>query len=808
MARARKQAAEPGNPLVFGEHPEAEKILGIADIPIETPDAEMVMGASVKDTEDGGIEIDLEPKAPSILGGAALPHDANLLEAIEPNAQADIAGKLVDQIDADWKSSEEWRQQTAEGIKLLGVKIEKKDYPFPNACAVTDPLLLEALIRFQATARGEMLPPAGPVKAAIAGISTPEIEDRAARIQAWMNYYLTEQAPEFYPDYDQMLFWTGLVGSTFKKVYQDPLMRRPVSPFLTADDLVVSYNTTHLQTCPRVTHKIQMYNRDVKALQMTGFYAKVDLPEPSEESNVTTVKAATDNAEGRTPIIPDRDGRTLLYESHVDWDIPGFEHKMDGKASGLPVPYRITVEKETRKLLAVYRNWKEGDEFYRKRNFFVHYKFLPGLGFYGFGLCHTLGQHTQTATTILRQLIDAGTLASFPGGVRAKGVRMTKSNILVGPTEFAEIDTGGLPLEQAIKPFPYKEPSQQLRELRGEVVADGRRVANTSEISVGDGRQDAPVGTTMALLEAATRVESGTIKRIHNAMRDELRLFSELFGEHLQEKPYPFPVQGGMMHIMRADFAGNIDVMPVSDPSYGSQTQRLVKAEARLRLAMQAPQIHEMREVFKDVYVQMGVDLARIEAILPEPKQAVPMDPLSENMNAIMGKPVAVGPWQDDEAHIAAHQAVAMQVPTMGAHIAEHMAQSLRKKVQAVLGMNLPAAGAKLPPELENEVAGLVARAMEVIKQQSGAPGTQSDPQTMAIQADLQARAQETAAKLKIAEIRHTTEMQKAILRAQTESERTKAGERKTIIQAFASTADNQAPARPEATALLSRIKN
>ena len=253
-----------------------------------------------------------------------------------------------------------------------------------------------------------MLPPAGPVKTAIAGVATPEIEDRAARIQAWMNYYLTEQAPEFYPDYDQMLFWTGLVGSTFKKVYQDPLMRRPVSPFLTADDLIVSYNTTHLQTCPRVTHKIQMYNLDVKALQMMGFYAKVDLPEPSEESNVTTVKAATDNAEGRTPIIPDRDGRTLLYESHVDWDIPGFEHMMDGKPSGLPLPYRITVEKETRKILAIYRNWKEGDEFYRKRNFFVHYKFLPGLGFYGFGLCHMLGQHTQAATTILRQLIDAG----------------------------------------------------------------------------------------------------------------------------------------------------------------------------------------------------------------------------------------------------------------------------------------------------------------------------------------------------------------------------------------------------------------
>ena len=803
---SRSKRAEPGDPLVFGAPRETQEApSGPTDVELESLGADIVNGASVVDTEDGGVVIDLDGgiSSPSIVSGADIPHNENLLPAISENIQSDIAGKLVDQIDADWKSSDEWRDQTAQGIKLLGVKMEKKDWPFPNACAITDPMLLEALIRFQATARGEMLPAQGPAKTGIVGVATQPIEDRASRIQMWMNYYLTEQAPEYYPDYDQMLFWCGLVGSTFKKVYQDPLMKRPVSPFLTADDLIVSYNTTHLATAPRVTHKIAMYNRDIKALQLSGFYANITLPEPDEASNVTTIKAATDIAEGRSPSIPDNDGRTILYESHVDWDIPGLPHMYEGKASGLPLPYRITVEKESRKLLGVYRNWKQGDDRHRKRNFFVHYKFLPGLGFYGFGLCHTLGQHTQAATTIIRQLVDAGTLASFPGGLRAKGVRMTKNNILIGPTEFAEVDTGGLPLEQAVKPLPYREPSQQLRELRTEIVADGRRVGNTSEIAVGDGRQDAPVGTTMALLEAATRVESGTIRRIHSAMRDELRLFAELFGEHLPETPYPFPVPGGVSQIMRADFSNQIDVFPVSDPAYGSQTQRLVKAEARLRLGAQAPQIHDMRALYKDVYTSMGVDPAKIEEFLPAPQQAVPMDPLSENMAMMMQKPVAVGPWQDDDAHVATHAALADKIPAAAAHIAEHMAQAFRKKIQNILGMTLPVPGTKLPPDMENELAALVAKATEILKSQSGAPGAANDPAMIALQGELQARAQETAAKLKIAEDNRNAKLFEIAQNTQIKREKIESDRQVAVIKAFAAVADNREAPRPEATSLL-----
>lgn len=773
------------------------------EIPVGGPD--MVDGVAVEEGPDGGSVIDFAPVAAMVARGAPPAHDANLLETLPPNEAQTIAGKLVEQIQDDWDSANEWREQAAKGIELLGAKIEEKDFPFKGAAAVTDPLLMDALVRYQANASSEMLPAQGPAKVAIAGVTDQEREAKASRKQQFLNYYLTEEAPEYYPDYDQMLFWQGLIGSTFKKVYQDPLLGRPVAPFLTPNDLIVAYNTTHLPTCPRVTHAIDMYQRDVKAMQKAGIYADIELPRPDETATAqqSSVTIAVDRVEGKTPIIPDDDDRVRLYESHVDLDIPTFAHMMDGAVSGIPLPYKVTVEKDSQKILAIYRNWREGDPKFRKRNYFVHYKFLPGLGFYGFGLVHLLGQSTKTATTILRQLIDAGTLASFPGGLRAKGVRMTKNNIRIGPTEFAEVDTGGMPLEQAIKPLPYKEPSQQLRELRTEVVADARRTANTTEIAVGDGRQDAPVGTTMALLEQATRVESGIIRRLHRSMRMELRLFSELFGEFLPaNQPYPFPVQGGMSQVVKADFVNSGDVFPVSDPSYGSATQRLVKAEARLRLAMQAPQIHDMREAYHQVYTAMNVDPEAIDRLLPPPQQAMPMDPVSENMAVMTGKPVAVGPWQDDEAHIQVHSALAND-PSMAAHISEHMAQAFRKKIEQILGIPLPPPGVRLPPPIENQIAELTAKAAQILKSMSGAPGTPSDPAMMALQAELQSRAAETQGKIQEAMIRSSTERYKTDVKRDVALAQMASKERTERIRAFASVADNREAARPEALDIL-----
>lgn len=808
MASRARRAAEPGDPLIFdkGRAIVQGAPVGGADVEIPVGGPEILDGIGHEATEDGGAIIDFSPQAPRINTGANLPHTGNLIEVLTDQEQSDIAGKLTEQIDADWESAGEWRDQTAKGIELLGVKIEEKDFPFKGAAAVTDPLMLDALIRYQANASGEMLPSQGPVKAAIVGVTVDETEAQASRVQQFMNYYLTEEAPEFYPNYDQMLFWQGLIGSTFKKVYQDPLLGRPTSPFLTPNNLIVSYNTDEIETCPRITQAIDMYKRDVLTLQKQGVYADVRLPEQSETmTNQSSVKIAVDMVEGKTPIIPDNDDRVRLYESHVDLDIPQFAHMIGDEKSGIPIPYRVTVEKETQKLLAVYRNWKEGDPRFRKRNYFVHYKFLPGLGFYGLGLVHLLGQSTKTATTILRQLIDAGTLVSFPGGVRMKGVRMTKNNIRIGPTEFPEVDTGGMPLNQAIQPLPYREPSQQLRELRREVVEDARRTANTTEIAVGDGRQDAPVGTTMALLEAATRVESGVIKRLHRSMRSELRLFAELFGEFLPDAPYPFPVQGGMSAIMKADFTNRIDVFPVSDPSYGSATQRLVKAEARLRMATQAPQIHDLTEAYRQVYSSMNMDPAQIDKLLPPKQQARPMDPVSENMAVMTGKPVAVGPWQDDEAHIQVHAPLA-QDPSMAAHISEHMAQAFRKKIEKVLGIPLPPPGMQLPPDIENQIAMLTAKAAEVIKAQSGAPGSEMDPAILAIQVEAQARAKDAQAGIEKAMIQGAAQRYTADKRFETEVLRTRSKEKTEIIKAFATVSDNMNPARPEATALLGRI--
>jgi len=809
--RARRQQtdkAEPGDPLVFDAgRAIVEAAQGPADVEVPLGGPEIVDGAAATDMEDGSVEIDLDPQAPALNTGADLPFDANLAAVLTDQEKSDIANKLSEQIEADWQSSTEWRDQTAQGIKLLGLKIEDLDFPFKGAAAVTESVMLDALVRYQANASAEMLPPQGPVKSAILGVATEQREERASRKQQFFNWFLTEESPEFYPDYDQMLLWHGLVGSTFKKVYYDPLMGRAVSPFLTPNDLIVSYNTTDIATCPRVTHKIDMYQRDVRAMQKSGQWLDVTLPTPDQttSANQSTVSMAVDRVEGKQPVIPENDDRMPIYESHVDLDIPQFAHMIDGKKSGIPIPYRVVIEKESQKVLAVYRNWKPNDPKFRKRNYFVHYKFLPGLGFYGFGLVHLLGQQTKTATTALRQLLDAGTLVNFPGGVRMKGVRMTKNNIRIGPTEFPEVDTGGMPLDQAIKPLPYKEPSQQLRELRREIVEDARRTANTSEIAVGDGRQDAPVGTTMALLEAATRVESGVVKRLHRSMRQELRLFAELFGEYLPANaPYPFPVQGGMAAVTRNDFLDNSDIMPVSDPNYGSGTQRFVRAEARLRMAMQAPQLHNMHEAYRQFYVAMNTDPSEIDRLLPMPQQAMPMDPVSENMAVMTGKPVAVGPWQDDEAHIMVHTALA-QDPAMAAHISEHMAQAFRKKIEKVLGIPLPPPGMQLPPEIENQVAMLTAKAAEILKAQSGAPGTPTDPQMAAVLAEAQSRAQEVKGRLEVAMINAASDRYKTDVKRDTELARMASRERTERVKAFASVADNLNPARPEAEAILTR---
>ena len=747
--------------------PAFEGIGGVeADLPaegieIEIPLDEGVMldGALMTEDGDGGVNIDFAPDMLESDMGAE-EHDANLAEFLKDSDLNGLAEQIMSGVEDDKESRSDWEITMQRGIELLGLKFEDRTVPFNGACGVYDPLMAEAVIRWQAVARGELMPASGPVKTEIVGVPNEELEAQSARVKEWMNLYLTELAPEYYEEFDQMLMWLPLVGSTFKKIYQDPVLARPVAKFVTPDNFIVSYGTSDLSTSPRFTHIVPMTKKQLRMAQLAGQYRDIELgdPQQTDDDNQSPIRAEANDSMG---VQPGSDGAEdyRVYEAYVDLDLKGFESDL-----GIPLPYIVSVEEGTRKVLAIRRNWREGDLTYQKRDFFVHYKFIPGLGFYGLGYAHILGNSAKTATTIRRQLIDAGTLNNFPGGLRVKGMRIEDNNLGIGPTEFREIDTGGLPIQNAIMPMPYKEPSAVSLQLLQETYTGARNLANTAEIAVGDGRQDAPVGTTVALMEAATRVQSATLKRSHNSLGKELKLIANLFGEHLPDAPYPFPVRGGMKAIMRADFSNNIDVIPCSDPNISSSAQRMMRAEALLRFATQQPDQHDLREAYRQMYVEMGVDPMKIEAILPNRQtQVQPMDPLSENMRAIMKQPVKAGEYQDHDAHIAAHAPIAADNPELQAHINEHLAFKMRIQVQQMIGQPLPPPGEKLPPELENQIALAVAQAMQQLAPMYKAQ-PQPDPLIEVEMAKVQQRAQGD-------QIRAQTELAKAEMEYRSDAE-------------------------------------
>jgi hypothetical protein len=677
-----------------------------ADIEIDDDGPAMLDGAEFTELDDGGVEIDFEPEVERLEDA---PFDANLALYMDDMDLNTLGETLLSGVEEDRQSRGDWEATMSEGIKLMGLKIEDRTMPFKGACGVYDPLMAEAVVRWQAVAAGELLPASGPVKTQVVGVANEQLEAQASRVQQFMNLYLTELAPEFYEEFDQMLFWLPLVGSTFKKTYQDRLLGRPVSRFVLPDNFVVSYGTSDLATSPRFCHITPMTRRNFRLAQLAGVYRDIDLGDPqADDSSQTPIQAEVDGVQG---VEPGAEGTEeyRIYEVYADLNLVGYENE-----DGIPLPYVVTIEEGTRKVLSVYRNYDEVDPTYQRKDMFTHYKFMPGVGFYGLGYAHLLGNSAKTATSIRRQLIDAGTLNNFPGGLRVKGMRLEDNNIGIGPTEFREIDTGGLPIQNAIMTMPYKEPSQVSLALLKETYEGARNLANTAEIAVGEGRQDAPVGTTVALMEAATRLQSATLKRCHRAFSRELKLIANLFGKYLPDEPYPFPVRGGMAAIMREDFANNIDVIPVSDPNISSSAQRMMRAEALLRFATQQPDQHNLREAYRQMYVEMGVAPEKIELILaPERQKPRPLDPLTENQNAIVGMPLVAGAYQDHDAHIAAHAPIAQDNPILQAHINEHLALKMRQQVEQIIGQPLPPPGMPMPPELENQIAVMVAQAMQ-----------------------------------------------------------------------------------------------
>jgi hypothetical protein len=611
--------------------------------------------------------------------------DANLSEIMDERDLTKISSELLGYYEDDRSSRQEWEDAYTEGLNLLGIKYEERDQPFRGSSGVTHPVIAEAVTQFQAQAYKELLPSSGPVRTQVVGAITPDVQAQAQRVQEFMNYQITHNMDEYDPEMDRLLFYLPLAGSAFKKVYFDDMRDRAVSKFVPADDLLVPYNATDLQSASRITHVIRMNENDIRKYQAGGFYRDIDLEPYAEEDEIREKERRLMGVEKTSS----GDQDCTILEVHTDLDLPGFEHlnPMTNEETGIKLPYIITIDEGSSKVLSIRRNWNQGDELYRSIEYFTHFKFLPGLGFYGFGLLHMIGGLGRSATSILRQLIDAGTLANLPAGFKARGIRIRDADEPLSPGEFRDIDVPGGALRESIMPLPYKEPSQTLMSLLGFVVDAGRRFAAIADMQVGDGNQNAAVGTTVALLERGSKVMSAIHKRLHYAQKQEFRMLARVFSESLPPV-YPYNVYGAEATVKQLDFDDRVDVIPVSDPNIFSMSQRLALAQTQLQLAQASPEMHNMYEAYRRIYQAIGVH--DIDSLLPAPPEPQPVDPAMENAGAMAMQPPKAFPNQDHDAHMTSH-IIFMKTPIpsstpplfgmLQGHLCEHIALKAREEV-------------------------------------------------------------------------------------------------------------------------------
>ena len=635
----------------------------------------------------------------------------NLAEDIPEETLAQISNELRAQFSVDQTSRKDWEQSYIKGLDLLGFKYNEVSNPFRGAASVSHPLLAEAVTQFQAGAYKELLPAGGPVKTSIVGESNEEVEQQAERVKEFMNYQIMYKMKEYEAETDQMLFHLPLAGSAFKKIYYDGNMGRPCAKFIPSEDLVVNYGASELEDAERITHVIKISPNDLKRQMLSGFYRDVELRDDDElYSSYSDIQEKYDELEGVQK--SEYAGQYQLLEMHVDLDLEGYENTgPDGEPTGLKLPYVVTLEQGTGKILSIYRNYLQDDPMFMRQKYFVHYKFLPGLGFYGFGLVHMLGGLTRTATAALRALLDAGTLSNLPAGFKSRGLRVRDDEEPLMPGEFRDVEAPGGDLRNALMPLPYKGPDGTLFQLLGYVVDAGRRFAAIADMKVGDGSQANPVGTTMALLEQGSKVMSGIHKRCHNAQKQEFELLAKLFATSLPPE-YPYNVAGGNRGIKVTDFDERVDVQPVSDPNIFSMSQRIMLAQTQLQLAQSNPELHNLYEAYRRMYMALGVQ--QIENILPPPMPPQPVDPGVENSQSLMMGQLNVFPDQDHVAHIEAHRAFMSsylvrnnpQVMTvLQAHIVEHISAMARNEVmvelQPVLQQEAAKFGGQVPEELQ-----------------------------------------------------------------------------------------------------------
>jgi hypothetical protein len=649
-------------------------------------------GASVTDDGQGGAIVQALAAAMEQMSTEELiPHDANLAEFLDEGYLGEISNELQGAYEDDLSSRSEWEEGYTKGLDQLGVRYEERSQPFEGASGVTHPLIAESVTQFQAQAYKELLPAGGPVQTQVMGVQDQAREEQASRVKHFMNYQITEVMEEYDPDMDQLLFYLPLSGSTFKKVYFDEARQRAVAKFVPAQDLVVPYSATDLQTAPRVTHVLRMDANEIRKLQVAGFYRDVELSKYEGDSD--TVREKVDEIQGTSKSYTD-DVFTLL-EMHVDLDLEGFEDMSpEGEPTGIQLPYIVTIDEGSGQVLSIRRNYDEGSDLARKRQYFVHYKFMPGLGFYGFGLIHMIGGLGRAATSILRQLIDAGTLANLPAGFKARGVRVRNNDEPLQPGEWRDIDTPGGSIRDSIIPLPYKEPSATLAQLLGALIDGGRRFVSLADQQTSNMNQEAPVGTTVALLERGMKVMSAIHKRLHYAQKIEFRILARIFRDNLPPE-YPYDVAGAERTIKAQDFDERVDVVPVSDPNIFSMAQRVTLAQTQLQLAQSNPQMHNLHAAYRRMY--QALEVQNIEEILPPQPQPEPLDPAVENARALMGEILNTFPDQDHDIHIQIHM-MFMKTPlvmtspqvmgTFYAHIMEHVSQKARQMVmQEIQGL-------------------------------------------------------------------------------------------------------------------------
>ncbi len=631
-----------------------------------------------------------------------VPFDGNLADVIDEGELSSISFDLVGSIEDDFSARQDWEDTYKKGLEFLGMKTEDRTEPFEGSSGVIHPLLAESVTQFQAQAYRELLPATGPVRTAVVGAQNEMLVKQSERVKDYMNYMITYEMEEYDPELDQMLFYLPVIGSTFKKVYFDPLKGRAVSKFIHAEDVIVPYGSTDLASSPRITHRISMDSNDIRKLQLVGFYKDIDLPMASnyDDASMGEVEESIDDIQGVHPSGPSED--ITLYEVHTSLDIEGFEDMgEDGEPTGLRLPYIVTIIADSGDVLSVRRSYEEADPMKRAKQYFVHYKFLPGLGFYGLGLTHMIGGLAQASTSILRQLIDAGTLSNLPAGFKARGARIRDEDSPLQPGEFRDIDVVGGTLQGSLLPLPFKEPSGTLYNLLGTLVDAGRRFASMADMKVGEMSGETPVGTTMAIMERGTKVMSAIHKRLHYSQKIEFKLLSRIFAETIQSYPYQADMQMGP-EVFVQDFDARIDVLPVSDPNIFSMSQRIALAQTELQMVQSNPDIHGgpqgLYQAYRKMYEALGVN--NIDGILPPPPPPPPpVNPSKENQNALMGAPLQAFPPQDHEAHIEAHMAVmstpAMQLNTnaimaLQGHIQEHIGLLAEAQAQQEVMSQIP----------------------------------------------------------------------------------------------------------------------